>query len=197
MYARTSFVRAAALACAVLLAVACSSSNEGSATQAVGAVHAAIVRVGDTLAAVSPEARQRYSDELTKLAEQNDALLTRIKAGEYASVEKEAKSLLAQVDALGPQVAADKVKRDQELAADWARLETGVPAALAAAAEQVQSGSRPDQPQAQSSLAGFQDLWSQALAAQKDGNLLKAVELGLAVERGLGLLVPPGGGAGN
>ncbi|MFO1394183.1 MAG: hypothetical protein U1F09_10530 [Steroidobacteraceae bacterium] len=190
MSARIPFGRTFVLAFAATLFVACSSStNEATATQAVAAVHAAIVKVGTSLDAVSPEARQHYADELTKLAKDNDALRGQIKDGDYASIEKQAKALLAQVEALGPQVAADKVKREQQLASDWTRLETTIPAALAAA-QQATTTPAPDQAQR---LSSFQDLWNQAVDAHKAGNVLKAVELGLAVERGLSGAAPSGG----
>lgn len=193
MSAKRPFARAFVLAFAATLLVACSSSNETTATQAVAAVHTAIVKIGESLDQVSPEARQRYSDALAKLAKDNDTLRSQLKDGDYAAIEQQAKALLAQVDALAPEVAADKVKRDQQLAADWTRLETAIPAALAAAAQQPVSGSATDAAQAQSRLAGFQNLWNEAVSAKQSGNLLKAVELGLAIERGLGNAAPMGG----
>jgi hypothetical protein len=109
-----------ALVFALLLALAACSSHKGEAEKMLADIDAAI-------AGAAPDAAKYSPDDLVEVQKNAAALRASFEAKEYKSVMKQAPSVLAAAQALGPTATVKKTQEMRKLQAQWATLAAEIP----------------------------------------------------------------------
>jgi hypothetical protein len=180
MDVRSPLLRVVFIAMAMAMFSACAHKED--------AARKAVAQVDSAVAAVAQEGKRLFPPAFAALAAQNEQLKAKLADGDYAAVVADAPAVLAKAKDLAAQVAVKNKDTIEKLTAEWTRLETSVPAAIAAAESRMQdilkSGKSPTGADpsvvtmAQAGVGEYQTLWARAVAAHGAGNLAEAVEVG-------------------